>query len=63
MKAPETVETARLTLARPTPADAAYIFERYAGDAEVTRFLGWPRHQSLADTRAFLGFSDAEAVL
>jgi ribosomal-protein-alanine N-acetyltransferase len=59
-RAPQQIDTVRLTLARPTSADAVDIFERYAGDAEVTRFLGWPRHQSLADTEAFLGFSDAE---
>ena len=27
---------------------------------EVTRYLGWPRHTSVADTRAFLAVSDAE---
>ena len=36
------------------------MLERYAGDAEVTRYLGWPRHTSVADTRAFLAVSDAE---
>jgi RimJ/RimL family protein N-acetyltransferase len=35
------------------------MFERYASDAEVTRYLGWPRHRSLADTRGFLAFSAA----
>jgi RimJ/RimL family protein N-acetyltransferase len=60
MKAPETVETARLVLRRPQPSDAAAVFERYAGDAEVTRYLGWPRHRSVADTEAFIAFSDAE---
>jgi hypothetical protein len=36
------------------------MFSRYASDHEVTRFLGWPRHRSLDETRAFLQFSDAE---
>ncbi len=27
---------------------------------KVTRFLGWPRHQSVEETRNFLAFSDAE---
>lgn len=40
--------------------DAAEIFTRYASDPEVTKFLGWPRHRSVADTEAFLQFS-AEA--
>jgi [ribosomal protein S5]-alanine N-acetyltransferase len=60
MKAPMQVETARLTLRQPGVADASPIFERYAGDPEVTRFLGWPRHRTVGDTEAFLQFSAAE---
>ena len=41
-------------------ADARAIFERYASDPDVTRFLGWPRHQSVADTESFLRFSEEE---
>jgi [ribosomal protein S5]-alanine N-acetyltransferase len=41
-------------------SDAAEIFERYASNAEVTRFLGWPRHQSVQDTEAFLRLSAQE---
>lgn len=58
--APRQVETDRLILVAPTAADADAIFDRYAGDPDVTRYLGWPRHQSVADTRAFLLFSAAE---
>lgn len=36
------------------------MFERFAGDPSVTRFVGWPRHQSVADTIKFLEFSDAQ---
>jgi RimJ/RimL family protein N-acetyltransferase len=53
-------DTARLTFRRPTGADVPAIFERYASDAEVTRYLSWPRHRSIADTRSFLRFSDGE---
>ncbi len=59
-KAPERIETARLVLRRPVPADAEAIFRRYSGDAEVTRYLSFPRHVSLDQTRAFLVYSDAE---
>src|SRR5262249_1066781 len=38
-------------------SDAAEIFERYASNAEVTRFVGWPCHRSVQDTEAFLRFS------
>jgi RimJ/RimL family protein N-acetyltransferase len=60
MTAPERIETPRLLLRRPAAADAAAIFSRYAADPEVTRFLAWPMHRSLDDTRAFLSFSDSE---
>jgi RimJ/RimL family protein N-acetyltransferase len=53
-------ETERLLLKPPTQEDAEAIFARYASDAEVTRYLGWPRHSSVDDTRAFVAFSLAE---
>jgi RimJ/RimL family protein N-acetyltransferase len=56
----EHLETERLILRRPVATDAPAIFERYAGDADVTRFLSWPRHRSLDDTHGFLIFSDHE---
>jgi RimJ/RimL family protein N-acetyltransferase len=54
------IETARLVLTPPTLADARDVFERYASDPDVTRYLGWPRHQSVSDTEGFLIFSEAE---
>ena len=59
MKAPDRLETERLVLLKPRVSDAKAIFERYAGDADVTRLLGWPRHLSTSDTDAFLKVSDA----
>jgi [ribosomal protein S5]-alanine N-acetyltransferase len=40
--------------------DATAIFQRFASDAEVTRFVGWPRHTSLDETVAFLEFAASE---
>jgi RimJ/RimL family protein N-acetyltransferase len=54
------LETDRLLLRRPRADDARRIFERYASDPRVTRYLGWPTHHSLTDTEGFLGFCDAE---
>jgi ribosomal-protein-alanine N-acetyltransferase len=54
------IDTARLTLRKPEQADAQIIFSRYASDPEVTRYLSWPCHRALADTKAFLALSDAE---
>jgi len=60
MKAPERLETNRLVLRRPAASDADAIFRRYSSDPEATRYLGWPRHERIDQTRAFLQFSDAE---
>lgn len=60
MNAPVLIQTARLVLRKPTLADAEAVYERYAGDADVARYLGWPRHRSIEETRLFLAHSDAE---
>ena len=57
-KMPARVETERLMLRRPLASDADAIFERYASDAEVVRFVGFPRHRSVADSLAFIAHSD-----
>jgi RimJ/RimL family protein N-acetyltransferase len=60
MKAPRSIQTARLLLRRPDLADAETIFRRYASDPVVTRYLSWPTHRSVADTEAFLAWDDGE---
>jgi ribosomal-protein-alanine N-acetyltransferase len=60
MKAASRLETERLTLRKPEAADAAGIFERYASDDRVGRYLAWPIHRSLDDTHLFLNFAEAE---
>lgn len=59
-KAPEQIETERLLLRRPRQSDAEAIFLTFASDHEVTRYLSWPTHRSIADTLAFLCVSDEE---
>lgn len=54
ISAPEQILTARLTLRKPRPEDAALIYERYAQDAEVRRFLLFPPPKEVADTESFL---------
>ena len=41
----------RLTLRAPRIEDAAVLFERIASDPEVTRYLAWPTHPDVAETR------------
>jgi ribosomal-protein-alanine N-acetyltransferase len=55
----ETIETERLVLRRPRVSDEPAIFARYASDPEVTRYMAWPTHRSLDDTRSFVTFCDA----
>jgi ribosomal-protein-alanine N-acetyltransferase len=58
--APTGLHTPRLVLRRPLASDAADVFARYAADPEVTRFLGWRTHASVAETQQFLACCDAE---
>ncbi len=57
---PDEFETGRYYLRRVTVDDAEAIFNSYATDMEVTRFLGWKPHQSIADTAAFLKVASSE---
>src|SRR3954466_2085133 len=53
---PDSVETSRLRLRRPVPADAERIFQAYAQDREVTRYLVWVPHTSVETTKKFIAF-------
>ena len=48
------IETPRLVLRRFTPADAPAMFNGWANDPEVTRYLTWPPHRDLSVTRELL---------
>ncbi|GHV39425.1 hypothetical protein FACS189490_03000 [Clostridia bacterium] len=45
-----TLETERLILRRLTLDDAAAMFNNWAGDADVTKFLMWQTHKDIADS-------------
>ena len=51
---PEQIQTERLLLRKPRREDASAIFEGWAQDREVTRYLTWHPHQHLAQTLAFV---------
>jgi len=51
---PENFNTQRLILRTPTLQDAAQIFQNYANDKLVTRYLHWQPHASIEMTRNFL---------
>ena len=54
MQVPEIFETARLRLRSPRQEDSAVIFDSYARDQLVTRYLVWLPHQSIETTEKFI---------
>ena len=54
------VLTPRTSLRPPRDSDAQSIFECYASDPKVTRFVHWRRHSRIDDTKVFLALSAAE---
>jgi len=57
---PDKFETERYLLRRVEIDDAEAIFSSYSTDGEVTRFLGWQAHSSVAETEAFLKIAASE---
>ncbi len=49
-----TIRTRRLVLRPPVPGDAQAVFQSYAQDPEVTRYLTWRPHQAVAETERFI---------
>jgi [ribosomal protein S5]-alanine N-acetyltransferase len=49
-----TIETKRLVLRKFVVEDAPLMYENWAKDPEVTKFLTWTPHQSVADSEAVL---------
>jgi RimJ/RimL family protein N-acetyltransferase len=54
MKPPEIMHTPRLCLRLPELGDAEAIFQQYASDPDVTRYVMWRPHESIDVTREFL---------
>jgi len=54
---PERIETDRLVLQRLRYEDAEEIFYGYASKPEATRYVAWPTHQSVQETRRFLDYA------
>lgn len=54
---PELIETNRLLLQRLRYEDAEEIFFAYASKPEATKFLSWPAHVEIENSRAFLRYA------
>lgn len=54
------LHTQRLLLRRLTPEDAEAMYRNWASDPEVTRYLTWPPHTAVQQTRALLEAWEAQ---
>jgi ribosomal-protein-alanine N-acetyltransferase len=54
---PPLIETTRLYLRRLRYEDAEEIFYAYASKPEATRYVSWPTHRRIADTRQYLRYA------
>lgn len=51
---PEVIATSRLVLRRPRMSDADDIFDNYASDPEVTRYVTWRPYKDRSEVAPFL---------
>ena len=51
----KTIETERLILRRFVAEDAQDMYDNWASDPEVTKFLTWPTHTAVEVSRKVLG--------
>ena len=51
---PDYLETKRIVLRQPCDADAQLIFESYARDTEVPRFMTWRPHTVVTESEDFV---------
>jgi len=54
LKPPDRLATARLCLRKPTMDDAQALFDAYASDPDVPRYMTWVPHKDVSETRSFL---------
>ena len=57
---PDSLETPRMVLRRPTVADAKAMLEEYSGDPKATRYLAWRPHRSHVEAQQYLSERVAE---
>jgi RimJ/RimL family protein N-acetyltransferase len=55
---PDQLDTQRLTFRPVARSDARAIFDAYARDPLVSRFLTWRPHESIADTEAYIAAAE-----
>lgn len=50
----QTIETRRLILRKFTSEDAENMYRNWTGDDEVTKYLTWPAHKNVEDSKEIL---------
>jgi ribosomal-protein-alanine N-acetyltransferase len=53
-KGTQTLQTPRLVLRKAVPEDAQPMFQNWASDPEVGKYLTWPPHESVAITQMII---------
>lgn len=61
-KGTQELHTERLKLRRFVLSDAKDMYQNYATDARVTKFLSWTPYESLADVERFLSYTIDEYI-
>ena len=56
LDAPSALTTERLLLRKPVEEDAQPIFDAYASDPDIPRYMTWLAHRDVESTRDFLRF-------
>ena len=54
-KGTQTIETSRLLLRKAVREDAKAMFRNWASDPEVTKYLAWPAHSTIAVSEMVIG--------
>ncbi len=53
-KGTKTIETTRLILRKFTREDIGFVYQNWASEEAVTRYLTWPTHRDLSVTERVL---------
>ncbi|NER84560.1 MAG: GNAT family N-acetyltransferase [Leptolyngbya sp. SIO1D8] len=57
LQVPSHFESDRLVLRKFREQDASDVFNQYAGNPKATKFVSWPTHKTLEDTRNYLKYA------
>ena len=56
----QTIETERLILRKARPEDAQLMFDNWASDDQVTKFMTWPTYNSVDESKGRIAYLQGE---